>query len=203
MVKKMGLFQNLFKRSEKPESKKEISKEKSKVNSKDISKEFLEIAGLISYQDQEIMDELRKFMADPHTYFTEHRDMFEEWGMCNYSEERYFARDTLVGFLEKGNYICVRDWKDEKEDFIYYVKNLVGFQKSGLRLEDDWLDENDGIGIWSGILDSKWKEKGYCMADIDIEADSYALFVCSTDTLNSLQSLAESIGYHIDLAKEM
>lgn len=195
----MGLFQNLFKRTEKPEPIKEISKE----NSKDISKEFLEIAGLISYQNQNIMDELRKFMADPHTYFTEHTDMFEEWGMCSYSEEQYFARDTMVGFLEKENYICVRDWKDEKEDFIYFVKNLVGFQKSGLCLEEDWLDENDCIGIWSGILDSKWKEKGYCLADIDIEADSYALFVCSMDTLNRLRSLAETIGYHIDLAKEM
>ena len=33
----------------------------------------------------------------------------------------------MVDTLEKYNYVCERDWKDEFEDFIYFLSNLKTF----------------------------------------------------------------------------
>jgi len=166
-------------------------------------KELLEIAEIISCQDALVGKEVKECAADVKAYFTAHTELFEEWGVRDCSDEATIVRLAMVHFLEQGNYVCVRDWKDEKEDFVYFVQNLNGFQERGLSLEEDWLDEDDNISVWSEILDEKWEEKGSCLGAIDLESDCYVLFVCTRDTLERLQELAGRIGWNIGAAKEM
>ncbi|WP_160323650.1 DUF6630 family protein [Defluviitalea phaphyphila] len=109
---------------------------------------------------------------------------------------------SLVSILEKNNYVCERDWKDEKEDFIYFVENLVGMKKYNVHIDPDWLNEDDFIPQWCQILDDKWKSQGVCMADFDIGSDSYVLFPCKTADLKLLQDYAAQIGERIDFAKD-
>lgn len=104
----------------------------------------------------------------------------------------------LVDILEEHGWVCERDWKDELEDFSYFVQNLHGFQQLGLELDPDWLDEDEDIPAWCGILTEKWSAQGVRMAAIDIDSDSYVLFPVSSARFAGLQKLAEGIGQHID-----
>ena len=90
---------------------------------------------------------------------------------------------------------------DELEDFSYFVQNLHGFQKLGLELNPDWLDEDEDISAWCGVLTEKWE--GVCAAAIDIDSDSYVLFPTAAAQLADLQRLAGEIGHRIDAAERM
>lgn len=187
----MGFFRNFIKRKEEIKPQKEIRHE------------ILEIAGIISDQDKKVMDELKECISDTRTYIASHVDMSEEWGLDACSNEKDVLRSALLYVLEEYNFVCVRDWKDEKDDFIYFVRDLEGFKKSGLSLEADWLDEKGSIAGWSRILDIQWENKDFCLAAIDIESDCYVLFVCNKNKLQYLQKLSEPVGYKIDYAKEI
>lgn len=187
----MGLFHKLIKKTEK-EAATECPEQT-----------ILKIAGLISHQNQAVVDELKECLSNVEAYFSSHPDMLEEWVLEDVTDAHEPCRIALVHILEQANYVCIRDWKDEKEDFLYFVQNLEGFQNFDLTLNPDWLDEDGSIAEWSAVLDRMWQDKNCCLTAIDIESDSYVLFLCDGKTLKKLQSCAESIGYHIGPAKEM
>ena len=53
------------------------------------------------------------------------------------------------------------------------------------------------------MLDEKWKEKGVCIAALDIDSDSYVIFPILESELDKLMELAEKVDGRIALAKEM
>lgn len=206
----MGLFDGLKRRKEKSEptgaeqSKAELPKtmtETAPAMDHGHDGEIIEIAGLLSYQDEKVINEVKECLSDAEAYFAAYPDVFDGW--TDFPGEWEACRTALLHFLEQGNYVCIRDWKDEKEDFIYFVQQLEGFKRSDLSLEEDWLKEDGAIGIWSGILDGRWKDKDRCLAAVDNDSDEYVLFICDGNTLKRLQELSEATGYHIGPAKNM
>lgn len=188
----MGLF-DLFGKGNKKDS--EISTEET----------VLTIARIVSDNDANIMDNIKACMEDTEAYFENHGDSFEERGFDEFEDEeieeiRWIA---LVDALESNQYVCERDWKDELEDFLYFVGELKGVKSKELTLNSEWFDEDDDISVWCTILDKRWEAKGVCMAAIDINSDSYVLFPCEIDELDRLGKLAESIDSRIDYAKNM
>ena len=73
--------------------------------------------------------------------------------------------------------------------------------KNNLELYEECLDENDDIPTWCRILDGKWREKSYCIGAMDINSDSYLMFVCKLKTLQKLALLAAKIGRRFNFAK--
>ena len=109
----------------------------------------------------------------------------------------------MVDILIKNNYVCERDYKDELEDFLYFVQELKGIKSNDLTLEEDWFEENADITDWCSIIDSKWASEGMCIAAIDIDSDSYVIFPCKINVLQNLQEYAEETEFGIERACEM
>ena len=161
----------------------------------------LEIAKLISSGDEAVLKDVSACTEDPAGWFTVHQDRYRERCILSPDDLELVQWLGLVDILEEHGWVCERDWKDELEDFSYFVQNLHGFQQLGLELDPDWLDEDEDISAWCGVLTEKWE--GVCVAAIDIDSDSYVLFPTSTAQLADLQRLAGEIGQRIDAAERM
>ena len=157
-----------------------------------------EIATLISTGDEAVSADISACTSDPAAWFQAHEDRYMERGVTSADDLELVQWLGLVDILEEHGWVCERDWKDELEDFSYFVQNLHGFQQLGLELDPDWLDEDEDIPAWCGILTEKWSAQGVRMAAIDIDSDSYVLFPVSSTRFAGLQKLAEGIGQHID-----
>ena len=161
----------------------------------------LEIAKLISSGDEAVLKDITACTEDPADWFTSHQDRYRERCILSSDDPELIQWLGLVDILEEHGWVCERDWKDELEDFSYFVQNLHGFQKLGLELDADWLDEDEDIPAWCGVLTEKWE--GVCVAAIDIDSDSYVLFPVASLQLAQLQKLAEEIGHCIDAVERM
>ncbi len=161
----------------------------------------LEIAKLISSGDEAVLKDVSACTEDPAGWFTAHQDRYRERCILSPDDPELIQWLGLVDILEEHGWVCERDWKDELEDFSYFVQNLHGFQKLGLELDPDWLDEDEDIPARCGVLTEKWE--GVCVAAIDIDSDSYVLFPATAPQFAQLQKLAGEIGHCIDAVERM
>lgn len=165
--------------------------------------ELLEIAKLISKGDKSVEKAVQKCVSDMDSYYDEHEEDFEErWLDREAIEEDEIEEDELqwiamVDILINYVYCCELDWKCYKEDFVECLKELHGMERYGLSLEEDWLDEEADIREWCSVLDEKWKEKGVCIAALDIDSDSYVIFPVLEEELEQLIELAEEVDRRI------
>lgn len=93
------------------------------------------------------------------------------------------------------------DWKEEREEVVQQMKMLS--DKHHLELRAEWLNEEGDIPTWCSILDEKWSDQGFCAAAMDIDSDSYVLFVCTRETLEKVAALGKEVHHRFDLAKNM
>lgn len=172
-----------------------------------MSKPLLEIAMCISQEDGAVIKAVEQCLSDMDAYFAEHVEDFEDRGFeeeeleeVDQQELQWIAlADSLINYV----YCCELDWKCDKEEFADCVKELQGMEIYDLTLEEDWLEEDADVTEWCAVLDEKWLEKGFCMAALDIDSDSYVIFPLLESDLEKLMELAEQIGGRIALAKEM
>ena len=161
-------------------------------------KELLEIAQIVSHGDEAVLSELTRCLTDQDVYFSAHQERYEERGIESDAEPEQIRWLGLVDILEENNYVCERDWKDEKEDFVYFFSNLSGVKRLKLEVDPDWLDESGDIEAWCRILDEKWAGQQCCAAAINIDSDSYVLFACTLEDLARLEPLAQVTDYSIE-----
>ena len=171
--------------------------------------ELLEIAKLISKGDKFVEKAVQKCVSDMDAYYDEHEEDFEErWLDREAIEEDEVEEDELqwiamVDILINHVYCCELDWKCYNEDFVECLKELHGMERYDLSMEEDWLEEEADIREGCSVLDEKWKEKGVCIAALDIDSDSYVIFPILESELDKLMELAEEVDGRIALAKEM
>ena len=192
----MGFFDRFKKQNQAPEAP-----PVPEVEPRPFGANVVEIAKLISSGDEAVMTDIAACTGEPSAWFEAHQDRYEARGVNSAEDANLVQWLGLVDILEEHGWVCERDWKDELEDFSYFVQNLHGFQQLGLELDPDWLDEDEDISAWCGVLTEKWE--GVCVAAIDIDSDSYVLFPTSTAQLADLQRLAGEIGHRIDAAERM
>lgn len=186
----MGLFDR-FKRQ--PEKEGRVQEPQA-----DWPSALAEIASVISGGDGAVLEEVSACAADPAGYYAAHRERYEERSVYDAGGLESIWWLGLVDILEAHSCVCERDWKDEKEDFLYFLENLNGMKRLGLELQEEWFSEEDDISIWSRTIDEKWEPKQCCVGCIGIDSDSYVLFPCRLDTLERLTRLAEQTAYCIE-----
>lgn len=164
------------------------------------------IAAEISNNNMAVLEEANKCLSDTKKYFSENEEQYEERGITRDvmedEGEELIQWIGMVDLLFKYHYVCERDWKDELEDFLYFMRELEGVKSNHLPLEEDWFDEKDDIAKWCGIIDRKWASQGMCAAAIDIDSDSYVIFPCDITVLKKLQEYAEETDFGIGRASE-
>lgn len=161
------------------------------------------IAAEISDQDGAVLKEVCECLSDTQKYFMENEEDYEERSVTYDEGEEVVQWLGMVDILIKNNYVCERDYKDELEDFLYFVQELKGIKSNDLTLEEDWFDEDADITDWCSIIDGKWASQGMCIAAIDIDSDSYVIFPCKINVLQNLQEYAGETEFGIEHACDM
>jgi len=156
---------------------------------------IVEIARLISSGDEAVLRDITACVENPRKWFEKYED---DYGFGFAEDLDLVQWVSLARILEEHSWVCERDWKDELEDFLFFVQKLNGFQAQKLTIDPAWLDEEGDIPAWCDVLTEKWASQGVRMAAIDIDSDSYVLFPVSTALLPTLQKLAGEIGRCID-----
>lgn len=165
-------------------------------------KPLLEIARIISGGDEATLLEADVCVTAPTAWFSIHEQEYRDRGISHIqrADDLYLIQWLgLVDLLEKYNHVCERDWKDEKEDFVYFLSHVSGIKRLGLNIQNTWFDETDEIQTWCSILNKKWQPQQCCMAVMDINSDSYVLFPCRLSDLTRLQNLAARAGEFIGM----
>ena len=161
---------------------------------------YKELAKTIS--DNEVfLQNMDKCFCYPKEYFKDNADRYEERGITNRDAIDTFVWIALTDELLESGAAIELDWKEEKEEFLSSIEGLAN--EKDLVVDDVLLDDEGDIPTWCKELDNKWMKDGYCIAGIDIDSDSYVLFVCKTDKLKRLAELAKSINHRIDFAQNM
>ena len=175
-----------------------------KAEPKPFGPTLIEIARIISGGDEEVLQDVTSCAQDPKGWFAAHQERYEERGVVDDPDDLDQVQWLgLVDILEERGWVCDRDWKDELEDFSYFLQNLKGFQALGLELDESWFDEDEDIPAWCTVLTEKWRSQEVRVAAININTDSYVLFPTTYAHLDELQKLAGKIGQCIDCVEQM
>ena len=152
-------------------------------------------------EDGSIHDAIENCLESPWSYFEENIDRYDERGIDEDETEETIIWLGIADELIDANEAVELDWNPELEDFSYFMKSLA--DKKNLQMEDDWFDEEDTITNWCSILDRRWEIEGFCVGGIDIDSDSYVLFICEVETLKELTEWSNRIDQRIDHAKNL
>lgn len=161
----------------------------------------VEIAKIISHDDEKVIKDMEQLLADPISYLCDDDDLseFEKKMIREQKVDDGTIWQGMITCLTRNNYACERDWKDELEDFFYFLDNL----KYDVKLDKDILDEDGDITEWCARLDKSLQDEGMCIGNMDTGGDSFALFICEIGVLKQLRGMARSIGRRIDCARKM
>lgn len=157
----------------------------------DLQNSILHISKIISHNDSVVINEINNLMNNKDIYIKSN-----ERGIDKNCDNNTLFWLIMVDVLEKHNYVCERDWNDEFEDFIYFLSNLKTFD---IDINNDIFNKDESIVEWCKIIDSKYEPK--CIGCIDIDSDSYVLFVSNNHEINELKRLATEISKKVDYAK--
>ena len=152
-------------------------------------------------EDGSIYDAIENCLESPWSYFEENIDRYDERGIDEDETEDTIIWLGIADELIDANEAIELDWNPELEDFSYFMKSLA--DKKNLLVEDDWFDEEDTITNWCSILDRRWEIEGFCVGGIDIDSDSYVLFICKVETLKELREWSNRIDQRIDHAMNL
>ena len=152
-------------------------------------------------EDGSIHDAIEDCLESPWSYFEDNIDRYDERGIDEDETEETIIWLGIADELIDANEAVELDWNPELEDFTYFMKSLA--DKKNLQIEDDWFDEENTITNWCSILDRKWEAAGFCVGGIDIDSDSYVLFICKEETLKELTEWSNRIDQRIEHAKNL
>ena len=161
---------------------------------------YKELVKTIS-DDKDFLQNMDRCFCHPREYFKDNADRYEERGITNRDAIDTFVWIALTDELLESGAAIELDWKEEKEEFLSSIEGLAN--EKDLVVDDVLLDDEGDIPSWCKELDDRWMKDGYCVAGIDIDSDSYVLFICKTDNLRKLTELAKSINHRIDFAQNM
>lgn len=112
------------------------------------------------------------------------------------TEELWFKLYNELLLKEK---VIELDWKEEKDIFLYSVKELSA--GTNLVIDEQLLDENQNIPIWSGKLNSLWTD--YVLAAMELHCDTYVLLLLTKEDFIKAQELARTVLQRIAPAEEV
>ena len=163
---------------------------------------FLEIAKIISNNDEDVMNRVSECVTDPLKYFEDYNESFDNRGMDEDDETDEIIWIGILDILIENGYIIEEDWKEGLYTFIDDVNSFKAMQDAGIEVDEalDSFDEDDVnscIATWAEALDTDSVMQDYVVGGYDICSDCYDFFVCTKEELDTLSKLAEEVGHRI------
>lgn len=174
----------------------------------DISKEFAdkitEIVKIISLDDTSALAKISECLLDVRLYASNSLSILEDRGIDpNKMEIHDLAWICMVECLISCGYAYEFDWECDKDNFIHFLSGLKNFNALGADINPVYLYDDDDIVCWCAVQDEVWHSKYICVGGIDIESDSYVLFVSSVTNIEKLSTIALSINRRIEKGRYM
>ena len=164
------------------------------------AKVYKELVKTIS-DNEYFLQNMDRCFCHPREYFKDNADRYEDRGITDRDAMDTFVWIAVADEMLESGIAIELDWKEEKDEFLSSIEELAN--ENNLVIDESMLDDEGDIPSWCKELDNRWMKDGYCVSCIDIDSDSYVLFVCKTDKLKSLTELAKSINHRIDFAQNM
>ena len=161
---------------------------------------YRELVKTIS-DNEAFLQNMDRCFCYPREYFRDNADRYDDRGITSRDAIDTFVWIAVADEMLESGIAVELDWKEEKDEFLSSIEELT--KENNLVVDEGMLEDEGDIPSWCKELDNKWMKDGYCVAGIDIDSDSYVLFVCKTDKLKSLTELAKSINHRIDFAQNM
>ena len=149
----------------------------------------------------EVRSKLESCLESPQRYYRENVESYEERCIDGNQEDDRIVWFAIADEMILSGAAIELHWKTDVEDFFDEMKGLAN--RHHLGLQEDWFQEDDDIPTWCELLDEKWADKQFCVGAMDIDSDSYVLFVCRTEVLKQLSELGKQVGQRFDFAKNM
>jgi hypothetical protein len=160
---------------------------------------YIDIARIITHDDKNVMDKIEKLINDPIMYFNNYRSLYEERGIIDSFNIDIVIWLGLVDCLIENNYACERDYKDELDDFVFFMNEM----NYDLKIDKSGLNPDGFIPNWCSEIDNKIQVDNLCIGGIDIDSDSFVMFICDCNKLDYLSQIAKSINHKITLASKL
>ncbi len=161
------------------------------------------LADVISGGDPAVMGKIDRLISRPSEYFAENSPRYEERGIDAEDEDE----DTLylIGLVDEladGGYIAEVDYKCECDDFLWALEQLKTYPLISRIAGGLSLDESDDVEAWGREI-CLAAGKNAVLGWIDIDSDSYLMFILPVDKIDSARELASSFGHILrDFRKE-
>lgn len=144
-------------------------------------------------EDPKIRAALQYGFRNPKEYFETNEERYDErcldWS-AGAEDLMWFA---IIDELLEVREMTELDWKAELDWFMDDMNELG--KKFGISCEEDWFDEDEDVSVWVEELNARWTD--HRVGQMEIDSDSYVLFVTDRETARELEKLALSIGQHI------
>ena len=183
--------------------KKEQESNETADSEQNIEEMCLKIAEIISGNDKSVISELREIYANPQTYIAKYHEqdyMFVEGKMNDFVCDKWWL---MADILEIKEYVCKRDWKDELEDFLFFLSGTKRAVSENIKLDqlDVPFSESGSIPQWSELIDKELTNRNLAVGNINTESDEYTVFLCAVEELEALKKYAHSIDRKIEFAR--
>ena len=149
----------------------------------------------------EVRSKLESCLESPQRYYRENVESYEERCIDGNQEDDRIVWFAIADEMILSGAAIELDWKTDAEDFFYEMKSLANRHR--LEIQEDCFKKDDDIPTWCEVLDEKWMDKDFCVGGMDIDSDSYVLFVCQAEVLKQLSELGKQVGQKFDSAKNM
>ena len=163
------------------------------------SNNYVEIAKIISHNDEKVTKEIGELIADPTLYFNNHKSEYEERWINDSNDIDTIIWIGIVDCLIRNDYACELDYAVELDDFVYFMNNM----NYDIKFDKEALNENGNVAQWCSELDKKLQIKNLCIGGIDINSDSYVMFICEKSELKQLYELSKNLNHKITYASKM
>ena len=148
----------------------------------------------ITKNDKLVLEDFEFCLNEPRMYYQMNIDDFKERGIDNYSTDEEIQWLSMINILIKHNYTVELDWKCDFDEFngnLQILKNCPEYELTNSS------NEQENIEVWIEEINKQWRSNSYSLGIIDIDSDSYVLFVTERDKISLLNSLASRVNYKI------
>lgn len=151
--------------------------------------------------DRKTTDVLMECIDDPHNFYNQNNERYKERNIEEDDGDDLLIWIGIVDTLMEKEKLFEFDCSVDLDTFVYGMNILCS--GTGLTIDVSLFDANEDIIKWTKALTDNFREKGYVVAAMDIDSDSYCTILVPVDRFEKMALEASNAGHRIDLAQNM
>ncbi len=156
---------------------------------------IIQLTRKLSLNSQKIVNEVLLAYEKPNVYIKEHKERLKERDITITTEDLPWI--ALADALIQDEFALEIDWKEENKEIISTIGILL--DRKGFLSVDLSKIEGDGLPTekFLDLVSMELKKYSISLGYIDINSDSYVLFVSLESEIQELKELAGRAGFGI------